>query len=40
MTNLIIIIDEKHVLIPINANVNHNTIYIVDEEEILLNHHN
>ncbi len=40
MTNLIIIIDEPHYLIPINVNENHNIIYIVDEEENLLNYYN
>jgi hypothetical protein len=38
MTNFIIIIDEKHDLIVINANnLQQNIIYIVDEEQILTN---
>jgi hypothetical protein len=38
MTNFIIIIDEKHDLILINANnLQQNIIYIVDEEQILTN---
>jgi hypothetical protein len=38
MRNFIIIIDEKHDLIPINVNLlQQHIIYIIDEEQVLTN---